>query len=65
MDAKWIEKDSTLQKTYNDTAEKNPVFKEKYPSYNTFCETISDKYKSEAKPNAGEQNTDKPNTDKK
>lgn len=62
MDNKWVEKDGTLQKMYNDTAEKNSVFKEKFPTYNNFCENVSDKYKSEATKNAGEQqptNTDK------
>ena len=34
MDKKWIEKDDKLSKTYNDMAEKNGQFKEKYPTYN-------------------------------
>lgn len=48
MDNKWVEKDGTLQKMYNDTAEKNSVFKEKFPTYNNFCENVSDKYKSDS-----------------
>lgn len=46
MDKKWIEKDDKLSKTYNDMAEKNGQFKEKYPTYNKFCEEVSPSYKA-------------------